>query len=126
MFKWNRNQGCLIPLIPVNELNDPYAMFLQKHDGKFIDAHKSTLINVMRTAERSSPNKPFDGEYCGGITSKHNLLQGDTVRTLVNNKNLPCTITRGMTLPKGDNRTKVRPLNSGRTFVVDLRVVQAI
>ena len=137
IFRWNHDEysktiihppNCPIPLMTVNEDNDPFILFATKHVKIFIDSTDSDPETYdALLASTTSLNKQFeDGVRSGEEQLTKVVSEGDIVRATINEQTIICKTLRTMKLPNGTERIQVRPLNSDRTFVLGLQDVEHI
>ena len=128
IFKWDHDKysktihhppECPIPLMPVNEHNNAFTLFTEKHAQSFIDrTHESSETNGAILEMALFSNKQFDEDSHFGIASSQQPQKGDTVKTILNGKPTICTIVRRMNLSNGTARLEVRPINSSKHVIV--------
>ena len=127
--------GCAIPLMPVNEQNDAFLLFSDKHASKFID--QSTLLPlqsddvddaaVCTSDKDANTNKQFvDATFTKCATTSSTLVAGDIVKATINNLPTIAIIDKQYTIADGSHRYKVRPLNSSTTVTLTANDIMAI
>ena len=130
VFKWNNDKhtktifhppGCPIPLMSVNESDDPFALFVDRHKDKFIDDDR-VYHDTILTSDKQSDSEGYDVLD----TTTTPLTNGSTVRAFINGKKIICTLIKTMKLSNGENRVQVRPLNSEKKFTLQPDTITTI
>ena len=127
--------GCAIPLMPVNEDNDPFLLFAAQHAASFIDDNSPTLLctegsgppSALIPAEDISMNQQFRDIPSDKCEDNHPLfMAGDIVRASINNQSSIVLIDKQYTIADGTTRYKCRPLNSTNTITLTANDIVAI
>ena len=128
IFFWGHNlytktiihhPSCPIPLMPVQPLSDPFALYLSRYDSQFIDPTEK--VNTYLTSARGAPladKQSSPGDTANTEKQPATLQPGDTVKAIVNGQSQLCTITKTYRLPNNDQRFQVRSLNSAKQFTL--------